>query len=294
MTWSDYEIEIFNFFRSAYPTADIRPNISLKGQFSKVPRQIDILIEDYVAGSRFRTVVDGKFFSTRVDVKDIECFMGMLNDVEAHKGILITQQGYSEAAINRAHYDQIDLELDILNFKDLKHLQGEIAIPYAGNNVVLMPAPLGWVIDAKRQSGFVAALYQRGLTIEEAYKQNEWIYINFWEKSPKAKTIEELTKLQEEKLRERFPDVQISYLPTIKRPGAQILLRKANIPSYTALEYTGFVEFKDFIFFAVLFTPVEIAKRNIRKLEYVMAKVIPGKIQENTAVNKMPKPKDVK
>lgn len=111
------------------------------------------------------------------------------------------------------------------------------------------------------------------------------MYINFWEKSPEAKTLEELAKLQDERLREDFPDGKINYLPTIKRSDARVLLRKADIPSYPTPEYTGFIEFKDFIFFAVLFTPVELAKRNIRKLEYVMAKVIPGKIKDNTAAN---------
>ncbi len=59
MNWSDYEIEIFGFFRSAFPDANIRRNVSIDVHYSKIPRQIDILIEDYVAGNRFRTVVDG-------------------------------------------------------------------------------------------------------------------------------------------------------------------------------------------------------------------------------------------
>lgn len=292
MNWSDYEIEIFDFFRSAFPDADIRHNVSIEGRYSKAPRQIDILIEDYVAGNRFRTVVDGKFFSSKLDVKEIECFIGMLNDVEAHKGILITQEGYSEAAIKRAHYDLLDLDVDVLNFKDLKYFQGETAIPYAGSNAVLMPAPLGWVIDAKRGDSFVAALYQRGLTLEDAGNQREWMYINFWEKSPEAKTVEELTKLQDKRLRENFSDAEISYLPTIKRNDANVLLRKAEISSYPSPEYTGFVEFKDFIFFAVLFTPVELAKRNIRKLEYILAKVLPIKVEGNTAANNRQKAKE--
>lgn len=282
MNWSDYENEIFEFFRSTFPDAEIRRNVPVEGRYSKVSRQIDILIEDYIAGNRFRTIVDGKFFSSKIDVKEVECFIGMLNDVEAHKGILITQKGYSKAAINRAHYDQLDLDLDILNFKELKQFQGVAAIPYAGSNAVLIPAPFGWVIDAKRREDFVAALYQRGLTLEDAAIQKEWMYINFWEKSPEAKTLEELTELQDERLREQFRNVKINYLQTIKRTDARVLLRKADIPSYPTPEYTGFIEFKDFIFFAALFTPVELAKRNIRKLEYVMAKVIPGKIKDIT------------
>jgi hypothetical protein len=286
MNWLDYEDEIFKFFRATFPEAEIRRNVSVEGRYSKVLRQIDILIEDYVAGVRFRTAVDGKFFSSNVDVKEVECFIGMLDDIEAHKGILITQVGYSQAAIKRAHYDQHDIDLDILNYEDLKDLQGEGAIPYSGNNGVLMPAPLGWVIDGKRRQGCVATLYQRGLTLEEAGKHKEWMYINFSQKTSETKTAEEVAELQDKGIREDFPDAKITYLPTIKRKDARTLLRRIDISTYPTPEYTGFVEFDDFVFFAVLFTPVELAKRNIRKLEYIMAKVLPLGVRHSTADDK--------
>lgn len=285
MNWSDYEIDIFNYFRSTFPGADITKNVSVLGRYSKVPRQIDVLIEDYVAGSRFRTIVDGKFFSTKVDVKDVESFIAMLNDVEAHKGVIITQEGYTQAAINRAHYDQLDLDLDILNFKDLRHLQGQGAIPYAGDNAVLMPAPLGWVIDATRREGCFATLYERGLTLDDAGRHREWLYVKFWQKNSEASSLETLSAIQDRRILSEFPDAKIAYLPTIKRPDAHTLLRKADIASYPTPEYTGFVEFQDFIFFGVLFTPVELSKRNVRKLEYIMAKVFPVKIRHTTIEN---------
>jgi hypothetical protein len=286
MNWSDYETEIFEYFRSTFPGAEITKNVSIDGRFSRTVRQIDVLIEDYVAGARFRTVVDAKFFSSRVDVKDVESFIGMLSDVEAHKGVLITQQGYTEAAINRAHYDQIDLDLDILNFKDLQHLQGQGAIPYAGSNAVLLPAPLGWVIDATRREGCIATLYERGRTLKDAGKHREWIYINFWEKNSEAANVEQLGALQDRGILSQFSGAKITYLPTIKRGDARTLLRLAEVPSYPSPEYTGFVEFADFIFFAALFTPVQLARRNIRKLEYIMAKILPMKVTGNTAANK--------
>jgi hypothetical protein len=285
MNWSDYEAEIFEYFHSTFLGAEITKNVSIDGRYSKTPRQVDVLIEDYVAGSRFRTVVDGKFFSSKVDLKDVESFIGMLNDVQAHKGVLITREGFTEAAINRAHYDQIDLDLDILNFKDLQHLQGQAAIPYSGSNAVLVPAPLGWVIDAKRRGGCVATLYERGRTLEDAGKHREWMYINFWQKNSEARTLEELSALQDRGIISQFSDAKITYQPTIKRPDARTLLRKADVPSYPAPEYTGFVEFEDFMFFGVLFTPIELAKRNVRKLEYIMAKILPMKITGNTAAS---------
>ena len=285
MNWSDYETEIFEYFRSTFPGAAITKNVLVDGRFSKTVRQIDVLIEDYVAGVRFRTVVDAKFFSSKIDVKDVETFIGMLTDVEAHKGVLITQQGYTEAAINRAHYDQIDLDLDILNFKDLQQLQGQGAIAYANSNSVVLPAPLGWVIDATRRQGYIATLYERGRTLTDAGKHREWMYVNFWQKNSEANNVEELGALQDRQILSQFSDAKITYLPTIKRADARTSLRLAEVPSYPSPEYTGFVEFDDFIFFTVLFTPVQLAGRNIRKLEYIMAKILPMKMKGKTADN---------
>jgi Restriction endonuclease len=279
MNWSDYESKIFEYFRSAYHDAEIRKNVKVMGNYSKIQRQIDVLIEGYVAGKIFRTIVDGKFFSEKIDVKEVDSFIGMMNDVDAHAGILITQKGYSQAAIKRAYYDPLDIDVDILNFEDLKHLQGEIAIPYAGSNAILLHAPIGWIIDAERREGIIATLYQRGMTLEEAGKQRELMYINFWEKNSQAKSARELAMHQDEEIIREFPDAKITYPTTIKRDDAKTIIRRTEIQSYPALEYTGFVEFNDFIFFAVLLTPLELTKRNIRKLEYIMAKVLPMKIK---------------
>lgn len=285
MNWSDYENEIFSFFSSEYSKADVRRNVLIEGRYSKTKRQVDILIEDYVAGTRFRIVVDGKFFTEKVDVREVETFIGMLNDVEAHQGLLITRKGFTQAAINRAYYDPLDVELDILNFSDLKLFQGFCAIPYAGDNGVVIPAPFGWVIDGTRRQGCVATLYQRGLTLEEAGLAKQWMYINFWAKDENAKTLDELISLQEKKILLRFPTAKFSYQNTIKREDARTAIRKIDIPSYPTPEYTGFAEFKDFIFFCVLFTPEELAKKNLRKLEYIIAKALPVKVKNNTAAD---------
>jgi hypothetical protein len=80
MNWKDYEKEIFNFFSSQYPEAEVSYNVTVEGRYSKTPRQIDILIEANIAGNRFRIIVDGKYFSEKIDVKDVEMFIAMVGD----------------------------------------------------------------------------------------------------------------------------------------------------------------------------------------------------------------------
>jgi len=280
MTWKNYEKEIRDYFKEMYPNADISHNVTVNGRYSKVDRQIDILIEDYIAGSRMRIVVDGKFFSEKIDVKDVEMFIGMLNDCEANKGLLITQEGFSKAAINRAYFDPIDIELDILNFKNLHKFQAFGGIPYSEKHGVLLPAPFGWIIDANRRPNMLATLFQRGLTFEQAAENKEWMYVNIWSKDSEIKTLDDFLKFQENYTLNEFPKAKISYLPTVKRNKASIKLRVIDIDTYPTKEYTGFVDFDDFIFFCVLFTPDELKKKNIRKMESILQRVLPINVNQ--------------
>lgn len=279
MDWKQYEKEIHELFASEYPEAQISHNASVDGALSKVSRQIDVLIEDYVAGNRIRIVVDGKYYSEKIDVKQVDEFIGMLQDVRAHKGLLITSKGYTPAAINRAYNDSIDVEVDILNFEELKQFQGHGAIPYSGNHGVLLGSPFGWVIDATRREGIVASLYQRGLSLEKAAERKEWMYINFWDKLKDSQKLDDLLRIQEANIKEMDSNASIKYLPTIKRDDAEVRLRVAEVTHYPTAEYTGFVSFDDFIFFCVMFTPVELSKMNVRKLENIIRTVRPIKIK---------------
>lgn len=282
MNWKDYEKEIYSYFREQFPNAEISHNVKVKGRYSKVDRQIDILIEDYIAGNRIRIVIDGKYFSEKIDVKDVEMFIGMLNDCEANKGLLITQKGYSEAAIYRAYHDPIDIELDIYNFKDLFEFQGFTAIPFSDGHGVIMNAPFGWIVDKTSRQNTLATLYQRGLTLELAQKSNEWMYINIKSKSKEIQNLKHLIDFQNLDVIKHFPNAKIKSLPTIKRDDAYIELRSIEIDSYPTIEYTGFVEFEDFIFFCTMFTPEVVKRRNIRKLESVMQQILNVQVVVNS------------
>lgn len=275
MTWQEYEKEIHSFFEQQYPSADILYNTTITGRYSKVKRQVDILIEDYVAGNRIRIVVDGKFFSKKVDVKEVEMFIGMLADCDANKGLLISNEGFTAAAINRAHYDQIDIELDVLNFKDLHQFQALGGIVYSGGHGVILPAPFGWVLDGTRRDNMLATLYQRGYTLEEAARNREWMYVNIMSKTDELNTLEALLKLQEDHTLEDYPNSVITYHPTVKRENTTIKLRVIEIDTYPTKEYTGFVEFEEFTFFCVLFTREELKQKNLKKLEAVLLSVLP-------------------
>lgn len=273
MNWKDYEKEIYKHFVRIYPNAQISYNVKIVGKYSKTNRQIDILIEEYIAGNKIKIIVDGKFFKKKINVKIVEMFISMLKDCSVSKGILITQEGFTQAAINRAYYGEDDIELDVLNFKDLKMFQAFEAIPYSGTSGVALPAPFGWIIDGTRRTGMLATLYQRGFKLEDAAKNKEWMYVNIKDKDEQIKNIDDLLEYQNNN--ETNPNAKTSMLPTIKRNDAQVKIRIIEDETYPTKEYTGFVEFEKFIFFAVLFTPEELKNKNIKKLESVLQQVKP-------------------
>lgn len=269
MNWKNYELEIFDYFKSQYPDAEISHNVKVTGRYSKSLRQIDILIEQYVAGNRIRIVIDGKKFSKRIDVKHVEMFISMLDDCEADKGLMITEQGYSKAAMNRAHYGTTNLELDILNFKDLTGFQGLGGIVYKDQFGVLVSPPFGWILDGASGRGFLAALYQRGLVFETALESTEFIYVDI-----SAMPLTDLLDYQKRKVVEDRPKAIFESLPTVKRNDYKTHLRKINY-LFPIKEFTGFVEFDGFVFFAVLLTTEESSSKNRKKLESIMLSAIP-------------------
>jgi hypothetical protein len=287
MDWKEYEREIEKYFRSEYPTARIAANAHLVGRHSKTDRQIDLLIEIQVCDVSFRIVIDAKHHARKIDVKHVEEFLGLMRDVSAHKGLMIAPEGFTSAAIERAHSDDADVLLDVLNFKDLAEFQGLSAIPYSGINGALIQPPFGWIVDGTRRPGTLAWLYQRGLTIEQATKAREFMYVNFWRKDEAAAAhdLQTLFAHQESYMRGgENPVNDIDFIDGAHRTdGLPTAIRIARFKFHPGMaEYTGFIDFEGFIFMCVLFAPNELAEKNLSKLRFVIRTVVPLKVTQES------------
>lgn len=279
--WATYEQQVFELFKEHFPDANVRKNVRVKGRLSKRKRQIDVLVSENTPAGPLKTVVDAKSFKRKVDVKAVDGLAGFVKDVGAQRGMLVTSRGYTKAALNRAFYDN-DLELDILNFSALQQFQGFAGIPYSGKNAFLVPAPFGWIVDATQGEGYLASMYQRGIGVETAKKKMEFLYVNCWNRVADPLTAEELDEHQVASMRS-FGAVAVSHRPTVQRSDAVTRLRIADVKEYNCLEVTGFLEFHDVIFFAVLLTPRERQRSNIRRLESVLRQAIPMKVKYDNA-----------
>ncbi|NLG39344.1 MAG: restriction endonuclease [Fibrobacter sp.] len=271
MNWQAYEKELFDYFKTSYPDAVITFNAKRIGRYSKRERQIDILVEDTIADYPVSLIVDAKHFRRNVDVKHVESFIAMVEDLEAERGLLITSKGFSTAAINRAYYGPAKIELDIINFSDIKANQALVALPYSGNRTILTMAPIGWVIQPGTSMEFLAALYQRGRTLEEANKNKELIYVNTSPLSDKIQSIDDLLAIQTTNTQKYYGPIRTDIKPgPTRKDNYPTRIRIAYLENVPFIEVIGYIEAEDFIFFFVLITPIELQTKNIRKLEFLL------------------------
>jgi len=110
--WRVYERIVACFeVESASMDVSVTPNAVLVGRKSRVGRQIDILVDArWETGTKRRIIFDAKRRGRKLNVKDVDEFVGLMSDVEAARGVLVCTSGWSDAAKRRAD-KMIDLRL---------------------------------------------------------------------------------------------------------------------------------------------------------------------------------------
>ncbi len=159
--WQNYEEEVYEECCRIYGDENVDRNVSKVGVSSQVPRQIDVLVHSEEGDIAY----DAKYYSKRVDVKTIEAMIGMYGDLGVEKFVVVTNKGYSKAALRRAHLGKDNVEADVLSIGELKRMQGYWAMPYAGRNCIMLVPPFGWIIDGQKSAhpGMSTVLYRRGV-----------------------------------------------------------------------------------------------------------------------------------
>jgi len=107
--WEQLEHLVVSIQQQLSPDATVSHNVKLDGVDSETKRQIDVLVEQNIGQYQMRIVIDCKDYSKPVDVKGIEEFQGLVQDVRAQKGALVCPSGYTKSAKRRAKKLQIDL-----------------------------------------------------------------------------------------------------------------------------------------------------------------------------------------
>ncbi len=112
--WQQLELLIAEIQKDLAPGATVTHNATLHGYDSETDRQIDVLVEQQIGQFPMRIIFDCKDYARPVDVKGVESFAGMVRDVRAHQGCLVSAKGFTVSAkklakkLGMAIYSPID------------------------------------------------------------------------------------------------------------------------------------------------------------------------------------------
>lgn len=251
--WHKYEAYIFGSLQRRFsgPNARVVPNIHLLGIKSGRQRQIDILVEINVGGSCLKIAFDCKCYKRKVNVNDVERFLGMLDDVRVSKGVLVTTKGYSKTALKRAQQDARDIDLQIVPPERLSDYQfiGDVWF-WKGSVLAILSTPDGWVVDnedTRKPGGCQFSMYPLGHTLESAKRACPFLYGNIVLKDEFEPTMEAIAERHERDTKKVFPDARFERLPspfpTKEDEPSRILFRVGHIDkSYGGPEYSLYID----------------------------------------------------
>ena len=293
-SWEEYEAYVFGSLERLLPGASVRKNVRVLGIKTGRPRQIDVIVERDLSGFRLTIAVDCKCYKQKVDVNDVERFLGMLDDIRVSKGVLMTTNGYTETALKRAKNESRDIELRILTTERLSEFQNiGCAIPWKGTVAAVVSPPEAWVVDNETTPNRIVKsqfmMYPLGHTRDSAFQCGAFIYGNIILKSENEPTMEAIASRHERDVVKNVASVTFERLPSIERESTggrrpeQTILRIGHIPKYNGPEYSLYIDHPKGVLVLVLLCPDGQDDNYLPLLKWVGLKVLMLDCREETA-----------
>jgi hypothetical protein len=107
--WAEFENVVARLQRTFSQGATIKQNEKIVGRRTGRKRQIDISIRTKVGSEEVLIIVECKRLNRKCDVKEVEAFIGLKQDVGAPMAIMVSTKGFSRAAYKRAKDEAISL-----------------------------------------------------------------------------------------------------------------------------------------------------------------------------------------
>jgi hypothetical protein len=107
--WKKFENLVADIQKSISPDSRITTNERIIGKRTGHRREVDIVIRQPIGQFELLIVMDCKDYHRPVDVKDVEAFLGLVEDVGANKGAIVAAAGFTQTAKRRAQDSGIEL-----------------------------------------------------------------------------------------------------------------------------------------------------------------------------------------
>ncbi|MGA7795263.1 MAG: restriction endonuclease [Candidatus Acidiferrales bacterium] len=255
--WRMYEAYIFGALQRRFPEAWVTPNAHLPGIKSGTQRQIDVLVDVNAGGTSFKIAFDCKCYRRKVNVNDVEKFLGMLDDIRVSKGVLVTTKGYTKTAYERAQREPRDVDLQILPPDRLSAYQyiGDVWL-WKGPMLATVRTPIGWVADNQdthKFGGCQFSMYPLGHTLESAKRKCTFLYGNIVLKSEMEPTMEAIAARHERTIIQKLPNARFQRLPSLFPEPPRTFFRVGHIDkSYGGPEYSLYLDGREGVLLLVL------------------------------------------
>src|SRR5574341_2027269 len=107
--WKRFEELAAHIQKGLSPTARVSSNERIVGKRSGIQRQVDICVRQNAGQFELLIAIDCKDYNHPCDIKVVEEFIGLVEDIAANKGAIISSMGFTAAAKKRAADAGIDL-----------------------------------------------------------------------------------------------------------------------------------------------------------------------------------------
>ena len=107
--WKRFEELVKRVQEELAPDAIVKLDDKIIGSDTGIARQIDISVKRSIGNYEILVVIDCKDYSRPVNVKDVEAFIGMIQDVHANKGVIVSASGFTKTAKTRGEKAGLNL-----------------------------------------------------------------------------------------------------------------------------------------------------------------------------------------
>jgi len=99
--WKKFEELVAKIQRDLAPNAKVTLDDKIQGKLTERKRQVDISIRKKVGQFEILIAIDCKDLATPVDVKDVEGVIGLIEDIQANQGAIVSASGFTATALGR-------------------------------------------------------------------------------------------------------------------------------------------------------------------------------------------------
>jgi len=106
--WKKFEELVTEAQRKLSPKSQVKHNDKIRGKTGAL-RQIDVSIRDSIGQFQILVVIDCKDQKDPVDLPDVEKWIGLVRDIGANKGAIVSSSGFTSPAIKKGENTGLNL-----------------------------------------------------------------------------------------------------------------------------------------------------------------------------------------